>query len=172
VTRLLADIHSTQLQLVLCDRCWLPLGIARQRHNCSKNLSSVGSHCGLSETGIETPADARTVLPSSGCLFNCFPQQLASNLITSGRHCWIWRRCFLHLVNFTDRWDYWECSGCFRWEEGPSARRHGELADCQIVTHSMLNPSNAELNPICHLLALLGAHHILHVSRIRVNDLN
>ena len=27
---------------------------------------------------------------------------------------------------------------------------------------------NAELNPICHLLALL-AHHILHVSRIRVN---
>jgi hypothetical protein len=32
------------------------------------------------------------------------------------------------------------------------------------------NPSNAELNPICHLLALLGAHHILHVSRIRVND--
>ena len=28
---------------------------------------------------------------------------------------------------------------------------------------------NAELNPICHLLALLGAHHILHISRIRVN---
>jgi len=27
---------------------------------------------------------------------------------------------------------------------------------------------NAELNFICHLLALLGAHHILHVSRIRV----
>jgi len=32
------------------------------------------------------------------------------------------------------------------------------------------NPLNAELNPICHLLALLGAHHILHVSRIRVNS--
>jgi hypothetical protein len=27
---------------------------------------------------------------------------------------------------------------------------------------------NAELNPICHLLALLGVHHILHVSGIRV----
>jgi len=26
----------------------------------------------------------------------------------------------------------------------------------------------SELNPICHLMALLGAHHILHVSRIRV----
>jgi len=32
----------------------------------------------------------------------------------------------------------------------------------------VLNPLNAELNPICHLLALLGAHHILHISRIRV----
>jgi hypothetical protein len=31
------------------------------------------------------------------------------------------------------------------------------------------NPLNTHLNPICHLLALLGAHHILHVSRIRVN---
>jgi len=30
------------------------------------------------------------------------------------------------------------------------------------------NTFNAELNPICHLLALLGAHHIFHVSRIRV----
>jgi hypothetical protein len=32
-----------------------------------------------------------------------------------------------------------------------------------------LNPSNAALNPMCHLLTLLGAHHILHVSR-RVKD--
>jgi len=32
-----------------------------------------------------------------------------------------------------------------------------------------LNPLNAELNPICHLLALL-AHPILHISRIRVKD--
>jgi len=31
------------------------------------------------------------------------------------------------------------------------------------------NPLKAELNPICHLLALVGGHHILHVSRIRVN---
>jgi len=30
------------------------------------------------------------------------------------------------------------------------------------------NPLNAELNPICHLLALLEAHHILHVSKVRV----
>ena len=30
------------------------------------------------------------------------------------------------------------------------------------------NPLKPELNPICYLLALLGAHHFLHVSRIRV----
>jgi hypothetical protein len=27
---------------------------------------------------------------------------------------------------------------------------------------------NAELNPICHFLALLGAHHIFHICRITV----
>jgi len=32
----------------------------------------------------------------------------------------------------------------------------------------LINPLNAELNPICHLLILLGDHHILHVSRRRV----
>jgi len=37
------------------------------------------------------------------------------------------------------------------------------------VLDYVINPLNAELNPICHLLALLGAHLILHVSRIRVN---
>jgi len=32
----------------------------------------------------------------------------------------------------------------------------------------VFNPLNPELNPICYLLALLGAHHFLHVSRIWV----
>jgi hypothetical protein len=32
----------------------------------------------------------------------------------------------------------------------------------------LFNPLNPELNPICYLLALLGAHHFLHVSRIRI----
>ena len=35
-------------------------------------------------------------------------------------------------------------------------------------TCRLFNPLNPELNPICYLLALLGAHHFLHVSRIRV----
>ena len=34
-----------------------------------------------------------------------------------------------------------------------------------------VNPLNSELNPTCHLLALLEAHHILHVSRIRVTPI-
>jgi len=33
------------------------------------------------------------------------------------------------------------------------------------------NPLNAELNPICYLLALLGTHHFLHISSIRVKSL-
>ena len=33
----------------------------------------------------------------------------------------------------------------------------------------LINPLNAELNPTRHLLALVGARHIVHVSRIRVN---
>jgi hypothetical protein len=35
----------------------------------------------------------------------------------------------------------------------------------------MWGSQNAELNPVCHLLSLLGAHHILHVSRIRVKKI-
>ena len=31
-----------------------------------------------------------------------------------------------------------------------------------------INPLNPQLNPICYLLALLGAHHFLHVSRIGI----
>jgi len=39
------------------------------------------------------------------------------------------------------------------------------------TTTVQINPLNAELNPICYLLALLGAHHFLHVSRIRIKSL-
>jgi len=36
---------------------------------------------------------------------------------------------------------------------------------------NIINPLKPKLNPICYLLALLGAHHFLHVSRIRVKSL-
>ena len=40
-------------------------------------------------------------------------------------------------------------------------------ATSEVLTAVLFNPLNAELNPICPLLALFGAHHILHVSRKR-----
>ena len=39
------------------------------------------------------------------------------------------------------------------------------------IKSTAINPLNDELNPICCLLALLGAHHFLHVSRTRVKSL-
>jgi hypothetical protein len=53
---------------------------------------------------------------------------------------------------------------CFRYEWNKFAR--------QICFHSLIyciNPLNTELNPICHLLALLGGVTIVVVSRLRVN---
>ena len=37
-----------------------------------------------------------------------------------------------------------------------------------IISPYSINPLNPELNPICYLLALLGAQHFIHVTRIRV----
>ena len=49
-----------------------------------------------------------------------------------------------------------------------SANVHHKICICGIKGINTLNP---ELNPTCYLLALLGAHHFLHVSRIRVKSL-
>ena len=45
-----------------------------------------------------------------------------------------------------------------------------EFEHSSLSSGEVINPLNAELNPICHLLALLGVH-FLHVSRIRVKFL-
>jgi hypothetical protein len=47
-----------------------------------------------------------------------------------------------------------------------ASNENPQTASLSLQTH--LNPLNRELNPICYLLALLGAHNFLHVSRIRV----
>jgi len=39
----------------------------------------------------------------------------------------------------------------------------------KLTYYAGFNPLNAELYPICHLLALLGVHHIFHISGLRVN---
>ena len=51
-------------------------------------------------------------------------------------------------------------------EKGEIKRRTQVEVQCE--RPNTINPLNPELNPICYLLALLGAHHFLHVSRIRV----
>jgi hypothetical protein len=51
--------------------------------------------------------------------------------------------------------------------------QEGHRCDSNWVTATRndgVNPLNAELNPICHFLALL-VHPILHVSRISVKDM-
>ena len=72
-----------------------------------------------------------------------------------------------------------ECGRVYIGQSGRSVQlrikehnRHIRLS--QPVNHGcinhdhIINPLKLELNLICHLLALLGAHHFLHVSRIRV----
>jgi len=47
-------------------------------------------------------------------------------------------------------------------------KKMGVERDERKRVRGVINPLNPELNRICYLLALLGAHHFLHVSRIRV----
>jgi hypothetical protein len=42
---------------------------------------------------------------------------------------------------------------------------------CSILLPCLFKPLNAKFNPICHLLALVGAHPIFHVNRIRVKHI-
>jgi hypothetical protein len=46
-----------------------------------------------------------------------------------------------------------------------------KIRSCLSAFVISFNTLNAELNPICHLLALLGVHHFLYVSMIRVKSL-
>ena len=55
---------------------------------------------------------------------------------------------------------------CYRSDYVPTDIHRLQNVPVQQATN--FNPLNAELNPICCLLALLGAHHFLHVSRTRV----
>jgi len=45
---------------------------------------------------------------------------------------------------------------------------HRLSTQLQLNISYRINPLDTELNPICHLLALLGTHPIFHISRIRV----
>ena len=75
------------------------------------------------------------------------------------------------------------CNSCFvltrRIETGcriffPSFGSQASISANKLAVHytSQVNTLNAELNLICHLQAWVGAHHILHVSRVRVKPLD
>jgi hypothetical protein len=53
----------------------------------------------------------------------------------------------------------------------PNTENIKEL-DSGVVKPASFNPLNADLNPICHLLALLEGATIVHVSGLRVKCLN
>jgi hypothetical protein len=78
------------------------------------------------------------------------------------RLLWLSQRVALWRMDFTEvnTWYQHECSWADGCERAVGISRH--FCGC-------CNPLNAKLNPICHLLALLGAHHILHVSRIKIH---
>jgi len=69
---------------------------------------------------------------------------------------------------YTDFWTLgmWSFSSYYL-----GVRRFLNSASMKTSLELFFNPLNAKLNPICHLLALLVAHHILHVSSIRVTYL-
>ena len=92
---------------------------------------------------------------------------------------WIWCHSSIVLHSFMDEHLHGiqelECCGTSVWWRLPSVMK------CRVTKRPFLNvndllwrrfnPLNPELNPICYLLALLGVHHFLHVSRIRVKIL-
>ena len=55
-----------------------------------------------------------------------------------------------------------------RREEGKGMERIMQRRMVEKGVKYHVNPLNAELNLICHLLALLGAHHIFHVNWLKV----
>jgi hypothetical protein len=78
-------------------------------------------------------------------------------------HCYNWQGTSFLLPSMQPihlTWQYYPATHFYR-EDGSS------MPTATMIPIYKINPLNDELNPICHLRALLGAHHILHVSRIR-----
>jgi len=57
-------------------------------------------------------------------------------------------------------------------ETATLAAESSKMATALESIKSEINPFKSELNSVCRLLALLEAHNILHVSKIRVKEEN
>ena len=74
------------------------------------------------------------------------------------------------LIRFTDTATvYFNCSILFWFTDKTNSYRYIRFWIVTVM-NCRINPLKAELNPIRHLLALVGAHHIVHVSRVRVKN--
>jgi hypothetical protein len=106
------------------------------------------------------PASNEFILHSQVALFPCSPFVVSPTWFLAFKSSTLWvfwttnrplspyLRCGVYLC-CSDQWDLW---------------------GGQVLRRLNFNPLNVELNPICHLLALLEAHPIFHVSRIRVKN--
>ena len=81
-----------------------------------------------------------------------------SNHVNQISYCM--RHCYLYVNLFMAEPE----DGCIRGAE--TCRCYNCLITSQLY---LFNPLNVELNSICHFIALVGAHHILHIIRVRVN---
>ena len=110
-----------------------------------------------------------SVMMSSCCLIMYIivqPTGLRTNWLPfAGRWSKMWNRASLYwqaiLTLILLMWRIgWAPNNTSKWQMGFNSALKGLT----------FNPLNAELNPTCHLLALLGTHPILHISRIRVKN--
>ena len=111
-----------------------------------------------------------------------FPSCPARSLVNILRHPGTFLLLFYLLRSVVCSWigtvvlqSWYTCYGlsyhtCIR--TYPNNKKEGgsweEFSPRRLPNSEFINPLNPELNPICYLLALLGAHHFLHVSRIGV----
>ena len=108
----------------------------------------------------------------SGCLkpaFNGFYIKIFSSIPTKRS----WWHGLMEQHNCNESWTLFEIhaersQNCHRFCKTLSQQKHVVLQSTAPLQLKCFNPLNPELNPICYLLALLGAHHFLHFSRIRV----
>ena len=61
----------------------------------------------------------------------------------------------------TQHTKFWKCVSSF-------TKHNSYIIHLAVNSTDVLDHLNSELNPIRHLLALVGARHVVHVSRIRV----
>ena len=74
---------------------------------------------------------------------------------------------FRDALHFVEQESSLPCSG--KAKSFPSSEWDNSSPYTTVKIH--INPLKPELNPICYLLALLKAHHFLHVNVIRVKSL-